>query len=84
MAGRKYYTRKDDSRNGWCIFIKDSKLISRFVAGAFESKEKADAECFRLNERSRYALSVNLKFLYRSKLRWITKYFYNLARNLRD
>lgn len=51
MTGRKYYTRKDDIRNGWCVFIKDSKLISRFVAGAFESKEKANAECSRLNGR---------------------------------
>ncbi len=50
MIDRKYYTRKDIDRNGWCIFIKDSALISRFVAGAFANKELADAECFRLNE----------------------------------
>ena len=50
MEYRKYYTRIDADRNGWCIFEKDCELISRFVAGAFESKEKADAECFRLNE----------------------------------
>ena len=49
---KKYYIRNDVSRCGWCIFIKNDKLTSRFVAGAFESKEKAEAECFRLNESS--------------------------------
>ena len=51
MSDKKYYTIKDDERKGWCIFIQDDLMSSRFVSGAFESKEKADSECFRLNEK---------------------------------
>ena len=49
--GRTYYVMHDVDRAGWCIFIKDSELISRFVAGRFESKEHAESEAFRLNEK---------------------------------
>ena len=49
--GRTYYVMHDAARAGWCIFIKDSELISRFVAGRFESKEHAESEAFRLNEK---------------------------------
>ena len=45
-----YYTQKDISRDGWCIFKKETGVIVSFVAGSFFNKEKADSECFRLNE----------------------------------
>ena len=49
MDGQRYYTENDINRCGWCIFFRENDRASVFVAGAFENKEKADAECFRLN-----------------------------------
>ena len=47
----KYFIVNSDSRNGWCIFARFDGISMVFVAGAFESKERAQSECFRLKTR---------------------------------